>query len=252
MNGNAIVTMIHPGGVPGGDIRFAVMAAILNRSIEVHSPETPLIVIVAGDWDEANLLPISSGSCHLLRKSLFQGKTGAPYWRGNMSKVHAWNLLQFDKVLFVDADCWLQSSPAECFELPAFTCCPGPEAPMNAARMILKPKRETFYNLLAIMDEYKFSPVDGWNSFGRFEWPKYDSSPRPGELSAWDFNAADSDQGLFWYYFGLVNQSLTYAGSGKLAAAVGHLGSGERKFSKLPASYKTLVDELNFEEFFGA
>lgn len=248
---NAIVTLLHAGGVQGGDIRFAAMAAILNRSIEIHSPGIPLVVIVAGDFAEENLTPIASASCQIIRKPLFQARSGA-YWRGNLSKLHAWNLLQFEKVLFLDADCWLQADATPCFDLPSFTCCPGPEAPMNGARMLLKPDRDTFYDLLSIADEYRFSPDSGWNEVGAFKWPSYPNSPKPDQLSDWRFNAAENDQGLFWYYFGLMKRTLSYKDCSKLVAAAEHVGRGERKFSALPPSYKAIVDEMNYEHYFGA
>lgn len=251
----AIVTLLHAGGTAGGDIRFAAMAAVLGKSIEQHAPGIPLIVIVAGEFDEAALEPlkvVSDDTLRILRKPLLTAGSGGSYWRGNLSKVHAWSLAGFDKVLFLDADCWLKASPLACFDLPEFTVCPGPEAPLNGARIVLQPSNGTFAALRTLIDRYSFSEAAGWEGAGEFIWPDYPTSPKPGQRSDWKFNAAENDQGLFWYYFGLLKHSLSYHGCGELVRAADHIGRGEHKFSLLPPEYKKLVDDLNFEGYFGA
>ncbi|HEY1067894.1 MAG TPA: hypothetical protein VGE52_17355 [Pirellulales bacterium] len=227
------------------------MATVLGRSIEAFAPSVSYIVLVVGDFADANLRPLQQTPCRIVRRPLLRAAHGSAYWRGNASKIYAWSLFEFERVLFLDADCWLKSSLDAVFGLHAsFICCPGPESPMNAARMLLRPNPETYQDLLGLVNDGRFDADHGWNEYGEFVWPAYASSPRPNQRSDWRFNAAENDQGLFWYYFHLLNDSLTYEGCGELAAVADHLGGGERKFERTPPTYQERIESLGLRDCF--
>eukprot|EP00750_Incisomonas_marina_P019116 INCI3221.3.p1 GENE.INCI3221.3~~INCI3221.3.p1 ORF type:complete len:246 (-),score=36.49 INCI3221.3:259-996(-) len=66
------------------------------------------------------------------------------------TKLHVWNLVQFEKVVYLDADTLVLENIDELFRRPAFSAAPDvfPPDKFNAGVMVIKPSRERFDDMM--------------------------------------------------------------------------------------------------------
>lgn len=106
-------------------------------------------------------------------------KTDVPGWvNSGFTKLRVWELDDFEKVVYVDADCIVLESIEELFERPGPAFCPDvfPPDRFNAGVMVLEPSRGVFADMMAKASS--LSSHDGGdtgflNSYfaGWYEWP---------------------------------------------------------------------------------
>ena len=72
-----------------------------------------------------------------------------PELKCTFSKLHAWNLTQFNKCVFLDADIMVLRNVDELFDYDEFSAAPDIGWPdcFNSGVFVFKPSKETFQNL---------------------------------------------------------------------------------------------------------
>lgn len=68
-------------------------------------------------------------------------------WCQDTLKIHAWKYLEYDRILILDADCYFRR-PVSLKDTPEFGCLGGEKAPINAARLVIKPDLDIYHQLL--------------------------------------------------------------------------------------------------------
>jgi glycogenin len=137
---------------------YGVGALVLGHSLK-DSKTTRKIVVMVTDrvtplmqgrlkdvFDEVVVVdPIRSTSAQNLNL------LGRPdlYW--TFTKLHAWTLTRYSKLVFLDADTLILRNVDELFDQPEFSACPDIGWPdcFNSGVFVLKPSKETFYKLVA-------------------------------------------------------------------------------------------------------
>ena len=67
------------------------------------------------------------------------------------TKLHVWNLVEYEKVVYIDADTLIMSNIDELFRRPPFAAAPDvfPPDKFNAGVMVVKPSKDTFQDMVA-------------------------------------------------------------------------------------------------------
>lgn len=146
---------------------FVRMAINLARGIEENCQVQPIIFSFLGHqdfdhFDVINLNPIYNP----VKK----------YNKFELSKVRAWQLIEFDKIILLDADILCLECADFLFDKPELGFYPGKNSPINAGRLIIKPNQETYNRLINLI----LYPVV-WNNS--------------------TFQGGNDLQGLLYYYF---------------------------------------------------
>jgi hypothetical protein len=102
------------------------------------------------------------------------------------SKMRALQLVEYEKVIFQDADCLHLVNNDHLFSMPHLTGTDGPSSPLNSGFMVLRPSEEDFKGLVELGNEGDFTARTYW----RKSYP-----PR------YYANYAAETQGLWYYYF---------------------------------------------------
>lgn len=92
-------------------------------------------------------------------------KEGYAQWNNTFSKLYAFNLTQFDKIVFLDSDMFLIHNVDNLFELPHLSAViagksyPGNQdwQDMNSGLMVIIPNKSDFKKLLNTLSEYTSS-----------------------------------------------------------------------------------------------
>jgi hypothetical protein len=128
------------------------------------------------------------------------------------NKFEAFNLVEYEKVLMIDADAYAVDKDPLLFEMPTPTFLIEQHVPLAAGSMIIKPSKGVYEDLVKLAQEGEYNPATGWNNCGPApEWPKwhkamfwrkYIETLAPlVQLHTWNFLYAASEQGLLYYYF---------------------------------------------------
>ena len=87
-----------------------------------------------------------------------------PSWVGSAyTKLHIWNMLEYEKVLYIDADCLIMDKVDQLLELDCdFAAAPDvfPPDHFNAGVLLVKPSLRTFKILLARTRMKEFASYD--------------------------------------------------------------------------------------------
>lgn len=148
-----------------------------------------------------------------------------------LSKIRVWKHTEYDKIVLLDADNLATAPNFQLFELPEFTCCKGKIAPLNGAAFVLEPSVEVYTDLIDLILWPQFTIENGWRQHGQFDWN--------GEISNWNFNAAGSTQGLFYYYFHLLHGRAYFNLCEKIRMT--HISQGQAKWESI-GDYKEQLD----------
>jgi len=86
----------------------------------------------------------------------YQSDAKASWQAAEFTKLNVWNLVQFDKVIYIDADAMLVDTVDELFDIPFdFAAAPDifPPDKFNAGVLVLKPSEHTFRNMMQSLGE---------------------------------------------------------------------------------------------------
>lgn len=160
---------------------YALGARALARSILCTGSEADLVVLATGGVEEAALAPLAEfgariGRCELLPTSAaFNEAHGrdrlhgrAPFTKGekpgfhtpldNFVKLRLWQLADYERVVFVDADTLILRPSDRLFDYPEFCAAPNVYQSladfgrMNAGVFTARPSEATFRAMLAALD----------------------------------------------------------------------------------------------------
>eukprot|EP00735_Rhodelphis_limneticus_P011137 TRINITY_DN4197_c0_g1::TRINITY_DN4197_c0_g1_i1::g.2203::m.2203 TRINITY_DN4197_c0_g1::TRINITY_DN4197_c0_g1_i1::g.2203 ORF type:complete len:362 (+),score=36.24,sp/H2KYQ5/GYG1_CAEEL/25.32/4e-08,Glyco_transf_8/PF01501.15/5.6e-09,Glyco_transf_8/PF01501.15/0.52,Mannosyl_trans3/PF11051.3/0.025,DUF3087/PF11286.3/0.088,Nitro_FeMo-Co/PF02579.12/0.17 TRINITY_DN4197_c0_g1_i1:50-1087(+) len=118
-------------------------------------------------------------------------------------KLRAWQLTQYDKILLLDADMYINRDLSHIFELPGLTTTDGGEmySALSGGFLLFKPDNKTYHELVDIVLNGKFDKTTGWHNFGLDNGrccPKYEGMNRGKGFV--QFGSATA-QGLLYYYY---------------------------------------------------
>ena len=129
---------------------------------------------------------ISNLKSEIFRRNLSPGRT----------KLHAFRLVQFAKVVFLDSDLLFLHNADSLFQNGDGTHTDGPWSPFNSGLVVIEPSQHAYETLLATVREGDFDYQTGW----RRKWKDvelYVDEPH----GKWRLTNAETTQGLFFYYF---------------------------------------------------
>lgn len=83
-----------------------------------------------------------------------------------LAKARALQLLQYDKVMYVDSDIMFRSDPTSLFELPGFVGYDGSKSPLNGGLYVMDPSQQAFADIQDIANSKAFDEKNGWFQYG--------------------------------------------------------------------------------------
>lgn len=131
---------------------------------------------------------------------------------GMFHKFECFNLSEYDKVLFTDADAYVCDFDPLLFQLPTPAFLIEEHVPLAAGSMLLTPDQKIYSDLLELALIGRYDPLTGWNDCGPAPpWPKWhrdlfyrkyvEQLASLVREHSWNFLFAGSEQGLLYYYF---------------------------------------------------
>ncbi len=134
--------------------------AALGKSLEAHGSQVPRVVLVTPDvpakarkrlsnlgWEIRDVEPLENPNPDAAR--LFER------FRGVYTKLRAWELVEFDKIVVLDADMITLKNIDDLFERPSIAAAPDFFLPdrFNSGLMVFEPSIATFERLLEALWE---------------------------------------------------------------------------------------------------
>lgn len=160
---------------------YALGAEALLRSLTLTDTQAEIVVMHTGGVEEAALAPLSALGARLYRAELLptsdafnarhrRGRIHAenPFTKGrkpdfhtpldNFAKLRLWELEEYDRVVFIDADAVVVRNIDRLFRYPEFSAAPNVYESLsdfhrlNSGVFVAKPSRVTFDAMLARLD----------------------------------------------------------------------------------------------------
>ena len=161
---------------------YAMGAVALARSIRRTGTVADIAVLHTGGVSRGALAPLETLGCrlvetdHLPLSDAFNERHGkdrlhgsAPFTKGrkpdfhtpldNFCKLRLWQLVEYDKVVFIDADALVLKPIDKLFAYPEFSAAPNVYESLadfhrlNSGVFVAKPSSETFAKMLAALDQ---------------------------------------------------------------------------------------------------
>eukprot|EP01031_Cornospumella_fuschlensis_P025615 gene25615-30935_t len=128
---------------------------VLVKSVRRHCSH-PVLVLVGQDVSEATRRRIESlGVAVKVVPNIGsprQSHDDAPWLNSQYTKLHIWNLIEFERVVYIDADCLVCANIDELFSLSTdFAASPDifPPDRFNAGVLVITPSESSFQSLLS-------------------------------------------------------------------------------------------------------
>jgi hypothetical protein len=136
-------------------------------------------------------------------------------------KLALWNMTAYDRIMFIDPDCFLEDSIINLWDMPRPLFTTMAHNPFSSSMFYLTPSLEDCEQLLDIAYRDNFSWEDGWDNCGRPNFPEWHKrtygllTPYGGdneqsrlffETQPWRFGYSHTEEGLFLYYFHMLRQ----------------------------------------------
>jgi alpha-N-acetylglucosamine transferase len=161
---------------------YATGALALVRSIQRTGSEADIVVLHTSHVTEGDLAPLRSSGCRLvkverlemseafnLRHTRKNQHDAAPFTKGrkpefhspldNFCKLRLWQLTQYDRCVFIDADAVVLKNIDRLFAYPEFSAAPNVYENLrdfqrlNSGVFVAKPSLETFENMMRRLDQ---------------------------------------------------------------------------------------------------
>ena len=148
----AYVTMLCNGD------GYVTGATVLGKSLEASRSNVPRVAMVTADisaaarsrlaaqgWEVRDVEPIANPAADAL---LVFPRFGAVF-----TKLRAWELTDFDRIVLLDADTLVLQNVDDLFERPGFAAAPDFFLPdrFNSGVMVIPPSKETFDRMVAAL-----------------------------------------------------------------------------------------------------
>ena len=161
----AVVTLISSNeGYPAGALAIAAALEVLDSELRRIVLVTPAVLpgirdlLRAGAWEVREVAEVGCNQVLGAGVTAERYDLGPEYqqkkakWRTTCTKFHAWNLLEFAKVVFLDADTLALKPIDSLVDHPSdFAAAPDsfPADQFNSGVMVIKPSKARFEQLLA-------------------------------------------------------------------------------------------------------
>ncbi|MCA1439747.1 glycosyl transferase [Ensifer sp. IC4062] len=160
---------------------YALGARALLRSIRLTRTPADIVVLYTGGVDAVALEPLTDFDCRLVETELlplsddFNARHArrnvhekAPFTKGrkpdfhspldNFCKLRLWQLVEYERCVFIDADAIVLRNIDKLFRYPEFSAAPnvyeglGDFHRLNSGVFVAEPSIETFDKMLAVLD----------------------------------------------------------------------------------------------------
>lgn len=160
---------------------YAMGATALVRSLKLTGTDADILVLHTGGVDAAALRPLSDLGARLVAAELLPTSpefntrhqrdrlhANAPFTKGtkpafhtpldNFTKLRLWELTDYERVVFIDADAVVLRNIDRLFGYPEFSAAPNVYESLadfhrlNSGVFVARPSRETFAAMLATLD----------------------------------------------------------------------------------------------------
>lgn len=161
---------------------YAMGATALANSLRRTGTNAPLVVLHTGGVDAAALAPLEALGCrlieveHLSLSDAFNERytrgnlhSAAPFTKGrkpafhspldNFCKLRLWQLVEYERCVFIDADALVLKNIDKLFGYPEFSAAPNVYESladfhrMNSGVFVARPSEETFRRMLEVLDQ---------------------------------------------------------------------------------------------------
>jgi glycogenin glucosyltransferase len=144
---NAYVTAICNGD------RYVPGVEALGRSLVAHGTKVPRVVMVTPDVPEAARRSLEAEGWTMREVDPLENPSREllfPRFGYTFMKLRAWELVEHDKIVFMDADTIALKNLDELFDRPYFAAAPDFFIPdrFNSGVMVLDPSRDTFARMM--------------------------------------------------------------------------------------------------------
>jgi alpha-N-acetylglucosamine transferase len=196
---------------------FLYNAVIMKKALETLGSTADFIVMIGYQNDpskgsaaqqqslyvsDLNLLKANNIIIYELPRYLSSNKYKLNFAEMALLKVTPFSLISYEKIQYFDGDI-LPTRNMDCyFEIAPYTFTIGAVSPLNSGWYLLSPNQKIYdffqqkalWRLMRDWDKEK-----GWGH--RFPRNVFYTRGKQKEITLWDFNGADMDQGLFLYFF---------------------------------------------------
>ncbi|XP_047130430.1 glycogenin-1 [Hydra vulgaris] len=134
-------------------------AIVLGKSLKLTQTTRKLVLMVTNDVSTAKRQELSEYWDNIIDIQIMESKDtknllllNRPELKCTLSKLHAWNLTQFTKCVFLDADVMVLRNVDDLFEYDELSAAPDVGWPdcFNSGVFVFKPSKETFQNLVEL------------------------------------------------------------------------------------------------------
>ena len=186
---------------------------VLSKTLKRHCKRNiPFFVLVGEGVNESTLIrlePLCEGvlsvpsiSCpYTSCTSATTAESDVPSWTNSeMTKLNIWNLTQFEKVVYIDADCMVMGDLDSLFDRDcSFAACPDvfPPDKFNAGVMVLRPNADVFEDMklkLASLPSHDGGDTGFLNSY----FPDWYAGPDSSTRLPFGYNA---QRILHWFTY---------------------------------------------------
>lgn len=155
---------------------------VLNKSLIEHNAEYLLYCLVTPNISKDNLtllekLNIPYIKVEQIYKDNYKNKTAVGFdyqqdennWHHAMAKLHIFELTQFSKIVYIDADIVVTQNIDDLFERPHMSCLVGDRGPredvlnpncntLNAGLMVIEPSQDLYKDIIKFLNSPEFQP----------------------------------------------------------------------------------------------
>jgi len=161
---------------------YAMGATALANSLRRTGTDASIVILHTGGVDAATLAPLNALGCrlieveHLPLSDAFNERhargnlhSAAPFTKGrkptfhspldNFCKLRLWQLVEYERCVFIDADAIVLKNVDKLFAYPEFSAAPNVYESladfhrMNSGVFVARPSQETFRQMLAVLDQ---------------------------------------------------------------------------------------------------
>mmetsp|Transcript_23317 Transcript_23317/g.47302 ORF Transcript_23317/g.47302 Transcript_23317/m.47302 type:complete len:557 (-) Transcript_23317:49-1719(-) len=205
-----VALLCHPSGP--NQVQYIRMLIVLMENIREFDTKNDIVVMVYGGINKIIWNTLSNLGFKIVRVSSvsvrqdlnFINQPDEHAAKCYRSKLRALQLVAYDKIMFVDLDLLFEKDVREFFHREGFTIGTGYLSPMNAGFFVAKPSHQAFTDIADIARSGTFTEETGWMDYGFFPHWRLEN-----ETSDWSFWGSTVDQGLLFYYYGLLMQNTT-------------------------------------------
>jgi hypothetical protein len=145
--------------------------SVLSLSLEKVQTLFPFVVLITSSVSSSSVLLLKRLNCIVIQIDLLPSPStfhpANARWHNALSKLHIWNLTQYDRVVWLDADTMVLGNLDELFYMPAsfiggvnLHTCHLSSAHLCSMLLVIQPRKDIFTSLINFLTESE-SPFPG-------------------------------------------------------------------------------------------